>query len=205
MKTIIRWSGVAVATVGAVLVVTAGVAYPASRSATAKVTGSAEFALPFWPDDDVRSFTFDARAKPYSRPLPGLPYGSPADATGTVKVSHKLAHDNTTVTFEAAVDCLITSPGNATLTAIVTRADEPVRDWVGKRLGFSVHDGGRERGGHSRDRVGFTWVLSADQNDAGEWGEARVGTCVAPAPFSPVTRGGYTVRHADLMPPPTSR
>jgi hypothetical protein len=172
---------------------TAGSAY----RGLARVTGSAEFSLPFWPDDDVRGFAFDATGVPYSRPIPGLPTGSPADATGTVRVSHRLATEGITVRFEAAVDCLITSPGHATLTAVVTRADEPVRDWIGTRVGFSVQDSG---GG--RDRVGFTWSVSADQNEAGEWGAARIGTCLAPAAFATVTRGDYTVRYADLTPPP---
>jgi hypothetical protein len=204
MRRITRWT-TAVLTAGTVLAVTAGAASSASPPGPARVSGSAEFALPFWPDDDVRAFAFDATAAPYTRPLPGLPTGSPADATGTVKVSHRVAENGVTVTWDAAVDCLITSPGNATLTAIVTRADEPVRDWIGKRVGFSVQDGGRDDHGRSRDRVGFTWVLSADQNEAGEWGEARVGTCVAPAAFSPVTRGGYTVRHVQLTPPPAGK
>ncbi|MEU7906766.1 hypothetical protein [Actinoplanes sp. NPDC049118] len=202
MKKTTLWCAVTTALVGTALAVTAGAAYSAPAPAPARVTGTAEFALPYWPDDDVRSFAFDARAAPYSRPLPGLPGGSPADATGTVRVAHRLAQDGRTVTFEAAVDCLITSPGAATLTAVVTRADEPVRDWVGKRVGFSVRDGGHDRRGHSRDRVGFSWAFSADQSDAGEWGPARVGTCVAPAAFSPVTSGDYTVRHADLTAPP---
>ncbi|MCA2215045.1 hypothetical protein [Jidongwangia harbinensis] len=200
-KTLGLTAAAAAATIGAVLAAPAAPAAPASAGAAhrapARVTGSAEFALPFWPDDDVRAFAFDATAVPYSRPVTGLPTGSPADATGTVRVSHRLAADGVTVRFEAAVDCLITSPGHATLTAVVTRADEPVRDWVGTRVGFSVQD--RDRG---PDRVGFTWSVSADQNEAGEWGAARVGTCLAPAPFATVTRGGYTVRHADLTPPP---
>ncbi|MGZ0233778.1 hypothetical protein [Streptomyces sp. CPS1] len=32
--------------------------------------------------------------------------------------------------------------------------------------------------------------------------EAEVGTCMAPAPYAPVVKGGYTVRHADLPPAP---
>ncbi|MET8153652.1 hypothetical protein ACIBSW_08890 [Actinoplanes sp. NPDC049668] len=36
-------------------------------------------------------------------------------------------------------------------------------------------------GAAAADRVGFSWAFSADQNDAGEWARARVGTCVAPA------------------------
>jgi hypothetical protein len=140
------------------------------------------------------------RSTPYSRPLPGLPTGSPADATGTVRVSHRLAETGVTVRFEATADCLITSPGYATVTAVVTRADDVVKDWVGKRVGLSVQDAGR-----GPDRVGFSWSLSADQNEAGEWGAARIGTCLAPAPFSTVTRGELHVRHADLTPAPAGR
>ncbi|MEV1142138.1 hypothetical protein [Micromonospora sp. NPDC049799] len=149
----------------------------------------------------MRSFAFDARSAPYSRPipLPGGEQGSPADATGTVRVAHWLANENITVRFEAAVDCMITSPGHATLTGIVTRADGKASEFLGKRVGFSVQDGGRGRG---RDRVGFTWSASADQNEAGQWGPARVGTCLAPAAFATVTRGDYTVRHAELTAPP---
>ncbi|MFB4318426.1 hypothetical protein [Actinomadura sp. 21ATH] len=180
---------------------TAAYALPQERPAgpeIASVRGSADFRLTFAPDEDVRNFTFDARAEPYSRPLPGLPEGLPSDATGTVKVSHYVAKDKVTVRFEAVVDCMTTSPGNAALTAKVVRADDVVKDWVGKRLGFSVQDGPK-----GRDRVGFSWSIgNADQNEQGEWVEGRVGTCQAPAAFAPVTRGGYQVRHVDLAPPP---
>ncbi|MCO1593968.1 hypothetical protein M8C17_02210 [Micromonospora sp. RHAY321] len=198
MRKTFGWGTAAAATMVAV----AAVAAPAGAAddRPARVTGSAEFALPYGEDGDVRSFAFDARSEPYSRPipLPGGEKGSPADATGTVRVAHWLATDNITVRFEAAVDCMITSPGHATLTAIVTRADEEARDFLGKRVGFSVQDGGR-----GRDRVGFTWSASADQNEAGQWGPSRIGTCLAPAAFATVTRGNYTVRHAELTAPPT--
>ncbi|MBQ0990963.1 hypothetical protein KBX08_12800 [Micromonospora sp. H61] len=165
----------------------------------ARVTGSAEFVLPYGQDGDVQAFTFDARSAPYSRPLP-IPRGengTPADAAGTVRVSHWLAAADITVRWEASVDCMITSPGHATLTGIVTRADQMANDLVGKRVGFSVQDGGR--GG---DRVGFTWSASMDQDEEGQWGPARIGTCLAPAAFATVTRGSFTVRHAELTAPP---
>ena len=186
---------------------TASVATAATaRPAPASVTGSAQIRLTFAPDDDVRTFGFDAHARPYSRPLPGLPSGLPTDAYGTVTISHRVAADGTTVRMEAQVDCLATAPGTATLTAIVTRADGPVRDHIGKRLGLSVYDGGRDGAGHSRDRVGFSWaVVNGVQDDTGEWAEGKVGTCMGPAPYAPVTAGGYTVRHADLPAPPTAR
>ncbi|MEU7919440.1 hypothetical protein [Micromonospora zamorensis] len=183
----------------AVMLVVAATPAGAASHRPAQVTGSAEFALPYGQDGDVRSFAFDARSVPYSRPipLPGGEKGSPADATGTVRVAHWLATENLTVRFEAAVDCMITSPGHATVTGVVIRADEKASDFLGQRVGFSVQDGGR-----GRDRVGFTWSASADQNEAGQWGPARVGTCLAPAAFATVTRGNYTVRHAELTAPP---
>ncbi|MEU1643109.1 hypothetical protein OG423_03950 [Micromonospora zamorensis] len=194
MRKTLGW-GIAAA---AMLVVAATPAAAASHR-PAQVTGSAEFVLPYGQDSDVRSFAFDARSVPYSRPipLPGGEKGSPADATGTVRVAHWLATENITVRFEAAVDCMITSPGHATVTGVVIRADEKASDFLGQRVGFSVQDGGR-----GRDRVGFTWSASADQNEAGQWGPARVGTCLAPAAFATVTRGNYTVRHAELTAPP---
>lgn len=33
---------------------------------------------------------------------------------------------------------------------------------------------------------------------------APVGTCTAPAPYAPVTKGGYAVAHAELPTPPPS-
>jgi hypothetical protein len=121
------------------------------------------------------------------------------DATGTVRVSHHVPEANMTVAFEAAVDCMITSPGFAGLTAIVTRADDVVEDLVGTRVGISVQDGGR---GGRGDRVGYTWSMSATQDEDGTWVQSKVGTCMVLAPFAPVTRGDLTVRHAELRPDP---
>jgi hypothetical protein len=194
-------SALAAAAAMTLTVPTATAATP--RPATASVTGSAQVRLTFSPDDDVRTFTFDAHATPYRRPLPSAPSGLPTDAEGTVKISHWVAAQNITVRMEARVDCMATSPRTATLTAVVTRADAPVRDRLGKRLGFSVYDGGGDRG---RARMGFSWaVVNVDQNEAGEWGEGKAGTCMGPAPYAPVTKGGYTVRHADLPPPPAGQ
>ncbi|MFD8993750.1 hypothetical protein [Streptomyces abikoensis] len=184
------------------------VAAPDAAPQRASVTGSATFGLPYWPDKDVRSFTFDAHAKPYSRPLAGLPSGLPTDAEGTVKVSHYVAALGKTMTAEGRVDCLVTGPGVASLTAVMTKVspDGP-QDWLGKRLGFSVLDGGKEKAGQkSKDRVGFSWavvnVLRDGDKGAKEPVASDVGTCMAPAPYAPVTKGGYTVRHAELPPVP---
>ncbi|MFD0344568.1 hypothetical protein ACFVH0_38855 [Streptomyces sp. NPDC127117] len=75
-------------------------------------------------------------------------------------------------------------------------------DNLGERVGFSVYDGGKDKG-RSDDRVGFSWdgVNLLPDGDAAP-AEAAVGTCMAPAPYAPVTKGGYTVRHAELPPVP---
>jgi hypothetical protein len=72
-------------------------------------------------------------------------------------------------------------------------------------VGLSVYDGSGERGERRIDRVGFNWAFGLDQNGEGEWELGKVGLCMAPAPFAPVAKGGYTVRHAELTPPPGTR
>jgi hypothetical protein len=175
----------------------AGISTAQAAPKAARVTGAADFMLPFAPDDDVRHFAFDATAAPYTRPIPGAPIGLPTDARGTVQISHYVAAWKQTIRAEGTVDCLVTGPGVASLTAKITRADEPVKDWVGKRLGFSVLDNGKH------DRVGLSWtVVNLTQNASGQTEEAPVGTCMAPAPFAPVTKGDYKVRHVELPPLP---
>ncbi|MEL5955228.1 hypothetical protein AADR41_10660 [Streptomyces sp. CLV115] len=174
-----------------------------AKPAHASVTGSAEFVLPYYEDDDIRSFTFDAHAAPYSRPLPGIPTGLPTDARGTIKISHYSADRNTTYTSEGRVDCLVTGPHTATLTAVITEVSPGGPPDVGRRIGFSVYDGGKGSGQRSGDRVGFSWngVNLVPNGDAAPE-EATVGTCMAPAPYAPVTKGGYKVTHAELPPMP---
>jgi hypothetical protein len=207
MKATMYRVGAAASAVGIVLSASVASAAPDSRPGpVARVTGSAEVRLPYWPDNDVRTFTFDATAAPYSRPIPdggpAVAEGLPTDAIGTVHISHRVADNGMTVRMVARVDCLATGPGIAALTAVVTEADEVVRDQIGKRLGFSVYDAGRR----GADRMGFSWdVVNADQNDTGKWVEGRAGTCMGPGPFAPVTRGDYTVRHQDLLPVPSQR
>ncbi|MFJ5548098.1 hypothetical protein [Streptomyces sp. NPDC093225] len=174
----------------------------ADRTAHASVTGSGEFVLPYYPDHDVRTFRFDAHAAPYSRPLPGIPTGLPTDARGTVTISHYSAELHKTFTSHGVVDCLVTGPRTATLTAVITTVSPGGPKDVGKRVGLSVYDGGVDKG-RSRDRVGFSWNgvnLLPTRHAAPK--EAIVGTCMAPAPYAPVTKGGYTVEHAELLPLP---
>ncbi|MEV4875795.1 hypothetical protein [Streptomyces cyaneofuscatus] len=183
------------------------------RPVRASVVGSAEFVLPYHQDEDVRSFTFDARAAPYSRPLPGIPGGLPTDARGTVKVSHYSAEQDTTYTSKGRVDCLVTGVRTATLTAVITEVSPGGPPIVGNRVGFSVYDGGDgghggDRGhgkGGGEDRVGFSWNgVNLLPKGSTPPEEAPVGTCMAPAPYAPVTKGGFAVAHAELPPPPPS-
>ncbi|WP_328424217.1 hypothetical protein OG470_13475 [Micromonospora sp. NBC_00389] len=198
MKKTFRGLGAAAVVVAVALVAVPGASATTHKPRTAGVGGAGEVRLTFAPDRDVRSFTFDAHATPYTRPMPGAPHGLPTDATGTVRVAHRLAANGVTVRFAARVDCLVTAARTATLTAVVTEADPLAADLVGRRLGFSVNDA---PGG---DRVGFSWaVVNADQGPDGQWREGTVGTCMAPVPFAPVTAGDYVVRHAELAPPPT--
>ncbi|CAL9341803.1 hypothetical protein SUDANB176_00286 [Streptomyces sp. enrichment culture] len=168
----------------------------------ASVVGSAEFILPYYKDNDIRSFTFDAHGAPYSRPLPEIPTGLPTDAQGTITISPYSAERNITYTSKGSVDCLVTGPRTATLTAVITEVSPGGPSSIGHRVGLSVYDGGGDKG-RSADRVGFSWngVNLLPDGDARPE-EAPVGTCMAPAPYAPVTRGGYTVTHAELPPIP---
>lgn len=184
------------------------------RPVRASVVGSAEFVLPYHQDKDVRSFTFAARAAPYSRPLPGIPGGLPTDARGTVTVSHYSAERDITYTSKGRVDCLVAGVRTATLTAVITEVSPGGPPIVGNRVGFSVYDGGDGEGegkgkgegkGRSKDRVGFSWNgVNLLPKGSTPPEEAPVGTCMAPAPYAPVTKGGYAVAHAELPPPPPS-
>ncbi|MFF3801208.1 hypothetical protein [Streptomyces sp. NPDC002134] len=171
----------------------------AQRPLHANVTGTAEFRLPYLNDDDIRSITVEAHAAPYSRPIPGSASGLPTDAYGTVRISHSAPGEGGTVTATGTVDCLVTAPGTATLTAVITEVSANGPDWLGVRLGVSVQDGGEDKPGKvSRDRVGFSWDGGVNWTPGFEAQRDEVNSCLAPAPFAPVTKGGYQVRHADL-------
>ncbi|MEU9073890.1 hypothetical protein [Kitasatospora sp. NPDC048538] len=171
----------------------------------AGVTGTARIRYAFVPDDEIW-FTVDARAEPYTHLFPGtrLEKGLPTDARGAVHFSHRSAETGRTYTADAEVDCLATGGPVATLTAVVTRSDTGE---VGQRIGLSIYqgrDGGRvdgSGGGAGRDgaRLGFSWgVGNVDVGADGKPYQPVVGTCMAPAPFAPVLRGGFTVHHTEL-------
>ncbi len=216
MRTSSRWFGAAALAGATLLAATVPAAPPAQatpRPTVASVTGTAEFSLPYWPDSDLRRFTFDVRAAPYTRPLAQVPSGLPTDAVGTIIIEHTFRERNVTFRSEVTVDCMVTGPRSATVTGIVTKFEGPTdklgqadKDTqTGARVGLSVYDGNGERGERRIDRVGFNWAFGLDQNGEAGWELGKVGLCMAPAPFAPVTKGGYTVRHAELSPPPGSR
>ncbi|MFI8386151.1 hypothetical protein [Streptomyces sp. NPDC085540] len=164
----------------------------------ASVHGGGTVAYPYAPKEHVIRFTVDADAAPWSRPFParGGDQGMPVDARGKVTVYHAMPEENVTAVAEADVDCLVTGGRTATVTAVVTSSNV---GWEGKRIGISVQDG--ERG--APDRVGFSWdIANVDVQPDGSVSEPRVGTCMAPAPFTEVTKDGFKVTTAPLPPRP---
>ncbi|MFD4909484.1 hypothetical protein [Kitasatospora purpeofusca] len=164
----------------------------------ASVSGKARVSYAFSPDDEIW-FTIDARAKPYSRPLPGTkaPDGLPTDAVGTVRYSHRVAATGVVYNAVAEVDCLSTGGPVATLTAVVTTSDIGNAN---ERIGLSVYRGS----GRDGDRLGFSWgVANLDMGPDQKPYQPVVGTCMAPAPFAPVLRGGFSVHHVELEAPRT--
>ncbi|MEE4419082.1 hypothetical protein [Streptomyces bugieae] len=166
----------------------------------ASVHGAGRIAYLYSPHDDIR-FTVDAQAAPFTHHMPGLPLpGLPTDAKGTVTIKHYSPAHHVTGWSKARVDCLVTGGGTATLTAVVEESNVEKR---GKRFGLSIQQGR----GAAPDRVGFGWDIvnfeprAKDQKDL----ESPTGTCMAPAPFAPVIKGAFTVRHQELPPLPSTR
>ncbi|MEU4114535.1 hypothetical protein AB0F71_08565 [Kitasatospora sp. NPDC028055] len=163
-------------------------------TATARVSGSGRIHYAPRPNDEIR-FTVEAVAAPGSRPLPGIPHGLPTDARGTVHFSHRVVETGEVRQADAAVDCLATGGPVATLTAVITKSDALS---VGQRIGLSIYDAH----GHGRDRLGFSWgVGNTDVDRDGTPYQPVVGTCMALAPFAPVTSGGFTVHSVELPTP----
>ncbi|MFH9266015.1 hypothetical protein ACH4KN_17415 [Streptomyces sp. NPDC017546] len=164
----------------------------------ASVHGEARISYVESINDDIR-FTIHAEQTPFTRPMPPrAPQGLPTDARGTLKFSHT-SPSGVTGWAEARVDCLVTSGRTATLTAVVTKTNVGE---TGARLGISVQQGGRGE----PDRLGFSWgVVNVDPENVDENGQPvrpRTGTCMAPAPFTTVIKGGYKVVHAEITKSP---
>ncbi|MFJ9772255.1 hypothetical protein ACIRVF_13575 [Kitasatospora sp. NPDC101157] len=166
-----------------------------ATTATARVSGSARIHYALSPDDEIR-FTVNAESAPYTHPVPGVPTGLPTDARGTVHFSHRTGSGDFRQS-DATVDCLSTGGPVATLSAVITKSDAMP---VGQRIGLSVYDAH----GQGKDRLGFSWgVGNMDLDKDGNPYQPVVGTCMAIAPFAPVTAGGFTVQSVELSSPPT--
>ncbi|MFF8266339.1 hypothetical protein ACF059_02990 [Streptomyces sp. NPDC016562] len=198
-------AGTAAALVATLIAAAPAPAAPAAPGVAAgklaSVHGGGTVLFPYAPKEDDIRFTVDAESAPWSRPHPssGLEQGLPTDARGRVTVYHRMPAQDFTGVAEAEVDCMVTGGKTATVTAVVTSSNV---GWEGKRIGISVQDG--ERGGP--DRVGFSWaVANVDVKPDGSVAEPTVGTCMAPAPFTEVTRGGFKVTPAPLAPRPAAQ
>lgn len=165
------------------------------RAPVASVRGAGKLWYIESADHDIR-FSVDAVGVPFSRPVPGIPSGMATDARGTVRFSHKVPGEEKAMSAVADVDCLVTSGKTATLTAIIRASGAHEK---GTRIGISVQQGGR---GES-DRLGFSWgqanVDTEARDEKGEVMISKVGTCMAPAPFTKVVKGGFEVVHADVL------
>ncbi|MFF3623657.1 hypothetical protein [Streptomyces sp. NPDC002467] len=191
-------AGTAAALVASLVAAGPAPAAPAAAK-VASVHGGGTIFFPYSAEDDIR-FTVEAESVPWSKPYPapGLEKGLPTDARGRVTISHRFKENGFTGTAEAEVDCLVTGGRTATLTAVVTSSNV---GWEGKRIGISVQDG--QRG--EPDRLGFSWgVANVDVKPDGTVAEPRVGTCMAPAPFTEVTKGTFRVTPAPLSPRPAA-
>lgn len=190
-------AGTAAALAATLIAAAPAPAAPATPKLASVHGGGAIFFL-YSAKDDIR-FTVDAESTPWTRPFPapGGDKGLPTDARGRVTISHRYTETGFTATAEAEVDCLVTGGKTATLTAVVKTSN--VAGWDGKRIGISVQEGRRGE----PDRVGFSWgVANVDVRPDGTVAEGTVGSCMAPAPFTEVTKGGFRVAPAPLSPQP---
>ncbi|MFH7593672.1 hypothetical protein WDV06_01020 [Streptomyces racemochromogenes] len=196
-----RTRALALAGSGALVATLVGAApAPAAPAAprVASVRGGGTVSYPYVPAEHDIRFTVDAEQVPWSRPFqaPGGEQGMPVDARGRVTVYHAMPEQHFTAVAEARVDCVVTGGKTAVVTAVVTSSNV---GWEGRRIGISVQDG--EHG--APDRVGFSWgIANVDVKPDGTVAEPRVGTCMAPAPFTEVVKGGFKVTPAPLAPRP---
>ncbi|MFB6504758.1 MULTISPECIES: hypothetical protein [unclassified Streptomyces] len=171
---------------------------PGKPGKAASVHGKGRIAYIESLDHDIR-FSVDAEQKPFTRPLPGAaPDGLATDAEGILKFSHTTPNGFRGWA-EAKVDCLVTSGRTATLTAVVNRSNV---EEAGTRLGISVQQGTDGE----PDRLGFSWgvvnIDPANLDEEGRPNRLQAGSCMAPAPFTIVTEGGFDVVHAEIRKTP---
>ncbi|MGA4843174.1 Repetin [Streptomyces sp. G45] len=170
--------------VGAALLVTAGAAgvavasgddvthpAPAAKERAepreaAALTGKAKL---FRKTTEDVTFTFDAHlAKRHN--------GDPGKATGTFEFVHLDRPGGEGGWAKGRIDCLLTGGKVASATGIITKSN--IKKMVGSRVGFSVHDQGKN------DRLGYSWAAIG-----GPDGTKKLTKCNSAAPFEKVKKG----------------
>ncbi|MFG2647454.1 Repetin [Streptomyces sp. NPDC048436] len=136
-----------------------------SREAAA-LTGSAK--LYRKTTEDV-TFTFDAHLAKHDEM-------HPEKATGTFRFVHLDKPGGKGAWAEGRIDCLMTGGKVATATGIIT--DTNLNDIKGGRVGFAVHDLGKN------DRLGYSWAAVGVPD-----GTKNLSKCTSAAPFERVKKG----------------
>lgn len=158
-----------------------------------RVRGRARVFYRYSPHDDIR-FSVGATAAPFSRPVNGLPHGMPTDARGMVTISHWSPGKKQGRRAEASVDCLVTGGDTATLSAVVTKSEDPGRSGSGwasaSRTAVPAREGSDSPG---PSRTSMSSMATPP---------SRSRYLYAPAPFASVVQGGFKVTHAELPPLP---
>ncbi|MCF3122796.1 Repetin [Streptomyces arenae] len=145
---------------------------PATERAAAALTGTAMIDRP---KGDEITFTFDAR-------LDAADAKDPGKAHGTIRFSHYMEELKWGGAGEARVDCLMTGGKVATVSAVVTEADGDLKNTVGKRVGLTVHDQGKQ------DRFGYSWAMTGLPAELPD----DMPKCVSAAPFEKTRPGSGT-------------
>ncbi|MER7345094.1 Repetin [Streptomyces aurantiacus] len=180
-------------TVGAAVLLTAGAAGAAmasgedvthpGRSIAAHSAGKAEpreaaaltgKAKLFRKTTEDVTFTFDAH-------LAKKDVKRPDRATGTFKFVHLEKPGGKGGWAKGRIDCLVTGGKVATTTGIITETSPGLMEKTrGGRVGFSVHDTGKDK----LDRVGYSWAATG-----GPTGDKKLPKCNSAAPFEKVKQG----------------
>ncbi len=137
--------------------------------------GGAVSQLPNEYNGDYLRFAFDARLD--------VVFPDNVDYGGTFHVWHHLKDGSIGAEFRGEITCLLATADYATLSGEITEVVVGDQVAVGRQADFSIV------GNTRKPRVGF----------GGEaWGGSVGDPCSAPAPYFPITDGGYLV-HADGM------
>ncbi|MFE0175551.1 Repetin [Streptomyces sp. NPDC059002] len=146
--------------------------HPSKEREAAALTGTAMIDRP---KGDEITFTFDAH-------LDAKDEKDPGKAHGTIKFSHYMEQPQWGGAGEAKVDCLMTGGKVATVSAVITRADGDLKNTVGKRVGLTIHDQGKQ------DRFGYSWAMVGLPSELPD----DMPKCVSAAPFEKTRPGSGT-------------